>query len=250
MISRWKAFTYHLTISASIAIGVSALVLMLWYTPPFFAAIGGQKILVILLLIDVVLGPLITLIIFNSNKSRRELTFDLSIIAFVQTLALIYGMSVMFQGRPVYAVFVNDTFILVRAVEISDSDLAQSQYPDFKSLPLTGPIYVYSEMPTDRSKLSDLESYLLDDKDLPYSPQYYKPYTDHSNKAGHAAKPMSVLIKMNGDRVTEINDAIQHSGRAETDLGFLPLRAQENDLTVMVNKSDGKVLAILQMRPW
>lgn len=250
MMSRWKAFTYHISISATIAVAVSALILMLWYTPPFFEAVGGQKILILLLLIDVTLGPLITLIIFNTKKSRKELTIDLSIIAVVQVLALIYGMSVIFQGRPVYVVFIKDSFTLVSAVDISDTDLAKSKHPDFNSLPLTGPVYAYSEMPTDSSERSDLVLKLLHGKDLPCFPQYYKPYAENSHIAARAAKPMSELIKLNGDRAPEIKDAIQGSGRAESELGFLPLRAKEKDITVIVGKSDGKILDILQMRPW
>lgn len=250
MMTRWKAFSYHITISASIAAGVSALILMLWYTPPFFSAVGGQKILIILLLIDVTLGPLITLIIFNPRKSRKELTFDLSIIAIIQALALVYGMSVIFQARPVYVVFIKDSFTLVTAVEISDTDLAKSQHPDFRSLPLAGPVYAFSEMPKNTNERNDLVSNLLQGKDLPCFPQYYKPYSENSYIVGQAAKSTGELKKLNPDHIAEINDAIKDSGKPEDELGFLPLQAKENELAVLVGKKDGKVLSILPLRPW
>jgi len=248
--TRWKAFTIHLTISATIAVGVSALMLMLWYTPSFFAAAGGKKLLLLLLGVDVTLGPLITLIIFNITKSRKELVFDLSIIAVIQFAALFYGMSVMFQSRPVYVVFNKDTFSLVTANQISDEDLAQSRDADFKSLPMTGPVYVFAEMPTTKEEIEDVETFTFFGKGLHYFPQYFKPYAEPMLLAGQAAKPLTDLRKLNEARITEINQVIQSSGRTEADLGFLPLRGERMNLVVLLGKSDGKVLKILQMKPF
>ncbi|MEO7623365.1 MAG: hypothetical protein ABIS30_09905, partial [Gallionella sp.] len=61
--SRWKAGLIHLTISATIAAVVLALMLLVWYPQPLFAAVGGQQVLMILLGVDLSLGPLATLIV-------------------------------------------------------------------------------------------------------------------------------------------------------------------------------------------
>lgn len=248
--SRWKASSIHLAISASIALAVLALMLLVWYPHPIFAAVGGEQVLLILLAVDVTLGPFITLLIFNTKKSRRALTFDLSVIAILQLTALIYGMSVVFQARPVYMVFSKDSFDLVTAHMLSEEDLAKVKYPDYKSLPLTGPVYVYSEMPTDIKERNELVLSAFSGKDLPQYPQYYRPYAEHMTAAGKAAKPLAELRKLNPERAAEIDDAIRASGRNETDLGFLPLRAKYRSLTVLVGKSDGKVLAMLTLNPW
>jgi len=42
--SRWKASLIHLTISAVVATAVLALMLLLWYPYPLFAAVGGQQV--------------------------------------------------------------------------------------------------------------------------------------------------------------------------------------------------------------
>jgi len=68
--------------------------------------------------------------------------------------------------------------------------------------------------------------------------------------AGRAARPLPELRKLNPDRAAEIDDAIRTSGRNEADPGYLPLRAKYRSLVVLVGKSDGKVLTMLQMRPW
>jgi hypothetical protein len=59
------------------------------------------------------LGPLITLIIFDTKKPR--LKYDLATIAVLQVAALAYGSYIMFEARPVYTVFVGNQFQTVPA---------------------------------------------------------------------------------------------------------------------------------------
>jgi hypothetical protein len=248
--TRWKASLIHITISAAIGTVVLALMLLLWYPYPLFEAVGGQQVLMILLGVDVSLGPLVTLIIFNTKKSRKALTFDLSVIATLQAAALLYGLSVVYHARPVFVVFSNNSFDLVTANMLSDDDIAKARNPYYRSLPLTGPVYVYSEMPTDIKERNEVVLGAFSGKDLPQFPQYYMPYDEHKSAAGRTAKPMAELRKLNPDRTADIDDAIHKSGRSETDLGYSPMRAKYQDQAVLVGKSDGQVLAVLRMRPW
>src|SRR4249919_365709 len=111
--SRWQASGLHLIISAAIAGAVIALMLSLWYPGPLFEAAGGNDLLVILIGVDVVVGPLITLVIFRSGKPG--LKFDLSVIAALQIAALLYGMHAVFLARPAFIVFVRDQFQVASA---------------------------------------------------------------------------------------------------------------------------------------
>ena len=248
--SRLKAFSVHLAISAAIAASVIGLMLLLWYRPPFFSALGGQHVLMILLGVDVVLGPVFTLMIFNPGKSRRALTFDLYVIAILQAAALVYGTSVMFHARPVFVVFSKDSFDLVTANMLSKEDLAKAKNPNYRSLPLTGPIYVYSELPTDIQERNEVVLGAFSGKDLPQFPQYYLPYKEHMVAAGEAARPVAELKKLNPEHIADIDDAIRASGRTEPEIGFVPMRAKYRDETVLVGKSDGNILGLLPMKPW
>jgi len=249
-VSRLKAFSIHLIISAAIAASVIALMLLLWYKPPFFSALGGKHILLILLGVDVTIGPLITLIIFNHLKSRKALTFDLSVIAILQATALIYGMSVLFHARPVFVVFSEGSFDLITANMLSQQDIAQAKDPAYRTLPLTGPVYVYSKMPRDIKESNEVFLGLMSGKDLPQFPQYYTPYNEHGPVEGQAAKPIAELKQLNPGLVAEIDRSVQASGRVESDVGFVPLRAKFQDQAVLLGISDGKVLALLEVNPW
>ena len=248
--TRWKAALIHLSLSAIIAAAVLALMLLVWYPYPLFAAVGGQQVLLILLGVDVTLGPLITLTIFNTKKSRKVLTFDLSVIAILQTAALIYGMSVVFQARPVYVAFSKDSFDLVTANMLSNEDIAKARYPDYRSLPLTGPVYVYAEMPADIKERNEVVLGALSGKDLAQFPQYYLPFDTHSAAAGKAAKPLAELKEIYPERSAEIENAVRSSGLSEADVGYVPLRAKHQNLSVLVGKADGKVVKILRIDPW
>lgn len=248
--SRLKAFLIHLAISAAIALLVVLVMLMLWYRPPFFSALGGHKVLLILLGVDIILGPMFTLMIFNPRKSRRALSFDLTVIAMLQAVALAYGMATIFHARPVFVAFSKGSFDLVTANMLSDADIAKAKFPGFRSLPLTGPVYVYSEMPTNVREKNEVVLGAFSGKDLPQFPQYYVPYEQHMAAAGLAARPIDELRKLNPGQLPDIDEAVRSAQRAESDVGFVPLRAKYQDQAVLLGKSDGKILGILPMRPW
>jgi hypothetical protein len=78
-VSRYKAAAIHLGLSALVAVVLVALMLTLWYPSPYFAAMGGGKLLFLIVSIDIVVGPIITLIIFNPKK--KSLKMDLFVVA-------------------------------------------------------------------------------------------------------------------------------------------------------------------------
>ena len=152
-LNRWKASAIHLALSAAIGATVVALMLALWYPRPYFAAMGGAMLLVLLIGVDVVIGPLITLIIFDPKK--KSLRFDLAVIALLQLAALVYGCSVMFTARPVYSVFVVDRFEVIAANAI-DEESREKAVPEFRALSLAGPKVVGAREPRDPKWMSDI----------------------------------------------------------------------------------------------
>jgi hypothetical protein len=246
--TRWKASAIHLAISTSIAVIALTLMLLLWFAPPFFSAAGWRQVLLIMLV--AILGPLITLIIFNTQKSRRALTFDLMVIGVLQFSALIFGASVMFHARPVFVVFIKDSFDMVVANQLSGEDISKAKDANYRTLPLTGPVYVYSELPGDIKERNEIVFAAFSGKDLPLFPRYYQPYAAHESEVGLAAKPIAELRKLNPNRIAEIDQAIKQGGWVESDIGFVPLRSKFEEMAVVVSKRDGRRLKVLPMAPW
>jgi hypothetical protein len=131
--NRWQASGIHLGISATIAAVVLSVLYLLWYPSTYFTAMGGEQLAFLVVGVDVVIGPLITLIIFKAGK--KGLKFDLAVIALLQSAALTYGALVAAEARPVYTVFVVDRFEVVAANALDPAELAKVERKEFKSLP-------------------------------------------------------------------------------------------------------------------
>ena len=107
-ISKLHAFLIHLAGSALVVGALCAIIFFVWYPAPYFAAKGASGVLRVLIGVDLILGPTLTLILFRPRKPG--LVFDLSIIATIQLAALVFGTTVIYQERPYYAVFAVDRF--------------------------------------------------------------------------------------------------------------------------------------------
>ena len=112
----FKAALIHLGLSAIVSIVIVYLVFGLWYAPPWASALGVTDIFVIILAVDLCLGPLLTAVVYKEGKA--SLRFDLTVIVCLQVVALAYGMYTVASSRPAYLVFSKDRFDLVQASEV------------------------------------------------------------------------------------------------------------------------------------
>ena len=247
-LNRWKAFALHLALSAAIAGMVVTLMLVVWYPPPYFAAMGGDALILILIGVDVVIGPLITLIIFDPKK--KGLRFDLAVIAALQLAALAYGGSVMFQARPVYNVFVTDRFEVVAANAVDTESLAKADV-EFRRLPLTGPKVIAARQPDDPQRLAQIVlSAMNGGPDLANLADLYVPYAQFRLDAAKRARPLPELAKRQPQDAATIRAFVTASGRAEDTVGFLPMKARAKDMAVVVDNKTGEIVGFLPVHPW
>lgn len=242
-VTRWKASGLHLLISVAIAAGALALMLLVWYPHPLFKAAGGDDLLLILVGVDVIIGPLITLIIFKPGKPG--LKFDLAAIGVLQLAALLYGVSIVFLARPAYLVFVKDRFEVVTAVELQPENLAQATLEQFRSVPVTGPVWVYGEFPQDPQERKRLVELALAGLDLQHFPRYYRPYDAH--RADILARAQSVeRTRATEPRAGAVIDAwLAASGTPEASVRYVDLRAPRYWVGVLVDAKTAEPVKML-----
>lgn len=248
-ISRWQAAGIHFGISACVILGLAGLLSMTWYPPDYAWAVGGLSLIGILAGIDVCLGPLLTLIVWDIRKPG--LRFDVAVIALCQVLALGYGLHAIFIARPVYMVFAKDRFELVSAVDIPEGELEKAKLEEFKSLPLTGPQIIGvigPENPQDREKI--LFSSISGGADLPQLPEYYVPYSQVIPSVLQRLHPLDQLLVKNMEARNAVSVLLLKHGLSLAQVKYLPLRAKKHDQTVLVSASDGRVLGIINIDPW
>jgi hypothetical protein len=221
---------------------------VVWYPRQYFTAMGGDTLILILIGVDVVVGPLITLIIFDPKK--KGLRFDLTVIAAMQLAALAYGGSVMFEARPVYNVFVVDRFEVIAANAV-DAESRAKAGAEFRSLPLTGPRIIAARQPDDAKRQADIVlSAMNGGPDLANLPELYVPYEQFRQDAAKSARPLADLAKRQPQDADAIRAFVAASGRAEDALGFLPMKARNKDMAVIVDRASGEVAGILPIHPW
>jgi len=244
--SRFRAAAIHLMISAFIAAAVIALMLAVWYPPSLFDAMGGKKLLVLIIGIDVAVGPLITLIIFDTRK--KELAFDLAVIAALQFTALSYGIYAMHSGRPVFVVFTEDRFVVVSAAEVDEETLSQAP-AEFRTLPENGPIVVAADMPGDMRQRMILFFTGLSGIGVQNLPKYYVSYEERLAEVRAASRPLQRLSNLRAEDEIQLVQAAARSRQPLESMRYLPLRTRYATLTALVDGASGRFLFILPIDP-
>lgn len=112
-LNRYQATLIHISISLVIFIALLLCITQIWYPGILFDTGNGWKAIGIIIGIDLILGPLLTLLVFNPQK--KSLKFDLTVIALVQTAALFYGTWTIQQTRPIAIAFINTHFVTIFA---------------------------------------------------------------------------------------------------------------------------------------
>src|SRR5258707_1853780 len=115
---RLKAFSLHLLSSATALTLILGSLYFGWYRWPGWHLANVTTVVLVMVCVDVVLGPTLTFIIANQQKSRSELTRDIGIIVVVQLCALTYGSVSLWNGRPLYYAFSENVLQVVQAYDI------------------------------------------------------------------------------------------------------------------------------------
>ncbi|MFN0317911.1 MAG: TfpX/TfpZ family type IV pilin accessory protein [Burkholderiales bacterium] len=243
--TRYKAAAAHLLICTLVATSVVALLWYFWFPGLFFEASGGRELLLILVGVDVIAGPLLTLIVFDANK--KGIKFDMMFIASLQIAALAYGLHIMYVARPVYIVYNSDRFDVVTADQIKPEDMEKAKDPELRLLPLTGPRLMAAPRPTDPEENETLKSLELNGKDVAHMPQYYVEYTDPvaRKQALKYTKPVSALDKTSAGLERKLQEIATRRGTTQDNLVYLPVYAIRGDLAAILEKQSGDLLEIV-----
>ena len=246
----WKlralASTAHLSISLLIAAMAFALVYFVWFPREYWLMAGGRELFFLIVSVDVVLGPLITLAIFNPAKGLGRLRFDLAAICFLQLAALCYGLWTVSAARPSYMVYNVDRFSLVTAIALDEKDQALAERAEFKSAPWTGPMLVGSRSAKPDEKLQ-LVSDALAGKDVELQPKFWVPYAESRDGLTAHIKPLAKLIEKSPEAKRAIvSDALARLQRKPDELGWLPVIAR-GDWVVLLDLKTQQPLSYLPL---
>ena len=242
----FHVFVIHSFITIFILFLFLYLMLYWWYPPPYFELEGGWDVLGILVGANVILGPLLTLIVFKRDKPG--LFFDLSIIACLQIAALAYGGNIIYKERPIFIVFAVDRFTLVSTNDIQMEYLIDSSLGKNNS---RGPIPVYTAIPEDNKKKNDLllQTLLYGANDLEFRAEYYEPLLPHLKKVILRGREISKYYTHDKNK-SKVDLFLANNSLSIKDLSFFPVVGKKKDMLIAINSKTGEIKGAINIDPW
>ena len=229
-----KASALHLIITLVVVASSAALVFLLWFPYPYQHLAGGQELFFLVVAVDVVCGPLLTVVVFNRAKPQREQIRDLALIVLIQFVALVYGISTVWQVRPLFLVMEVDRFKVINAADVDAVDL-RNLPTTLKPSVFSGPQSVALRPPTD---LQERNKVLLESvqggRDYAERPEFYLPY-DSANalRTLQRAKPLIVFLQKQPDQATAAQRLAAERKADISQWMYLPVVARQDWVAVL-----------------
>ncbi|MBX3653803.1 MAG: pilus assembly protein [Ramlibacter sp.] len=243
---RLRASGIHLCISLAIATLAALLVFGFWFPYPYREISGGRDLFLIVVTVDVVLGPLITLTIFNRAKPWTELRRDLGVVGVIQLAGLLYGLWTVALARPVHLVFEIDRFRVIHAVDVP-AELLDRAPKELQRLPILGPTEIGLRPFRDSREQADATMIALRGIPLGALPDLWQRYSLSRTAVLAAAKPVALLKTRFPARASEIEAVLKSAGRQAGSTSFLPMAGRKSYWTAFVDPVTAEVVAFMPL---
>jgi hypothetical protein len=246
-VSKSRAFVVHLSASAVVVGTLCAIIFVLWHPAPYFTAKGASDVLRVLIGVDLVLGPALTLILFKPRKPR--LLFDLSVIVVIQLAALIYGTTVIYEERPYYSVFAVDRF---EVLAYGDADSSLIENEELRRKPFVGPILAVASLPEDPVTFQRLlqETVSEGKPDIEHRPEFWSPYASRSADVLARARALADLAEEKPAAQEEVSRLTESLNLDIAELGYLPLVGKDRSFVVVIDSETAGLVDIIDVNPW
>lgn len=246
---RLRASGIHLGASFAAAGLAALLVFGLWYPYPYREISGGRHLFVLLVLVDVVVGPLITLAVFDRRKRWGKLRRDLATVAALQVVALGYGLWTVAVARPVHLVFEVDRFRVVHAIDVPQ-ELLGRQPAQVQALPWSGPTLLAARPFRNASEGVGTVLAAMNGTDIGVRPDFWEPYEVAKPRVRGAAKPVRQLKARFPDRAADMDATLKAAGHNPDAIAYLPVVSRNAFWTAFVDPATAEVVAFFQLDPF
>ena len=242
--SKIRAFAIHIAISAVVFTAVILVVLALWFPVPYFRIDGGLAMIALAAAVDLVIGPLITLLVYRPH--RRDNAINFAVIAFLQSAALTWGVHVLYSQRPIYAAYVGGP---VRTFFPVTEPLIRSTPPaaELRARLNGHPPLVFIPLASDPAQARGmLMSALMGGPSLLSSTHLWLPVEGRALAAiVDEARDRAALEALAADAGGLIDEFLAERGARFEDFAFVPLRGRYSSALLALRKRDGTVAGVI-----
>jgi hypothetical protein len=246
---RLKAFGLHLLGSASALSLILGALYFGWYRWPGWHLTDVTGVVIVLVGVDVVLGPLMTFIIASESKPRRELVRDISIIVAVQLAALAYGTMSLWNGRPLYYAYSETVLQLVQAYDIDAEEAAagRRQNPEFAPHWYSLPRWIWAPLPQDSDTRQKMVlSAITGGDDVISMPQYFKPWEQGVPVLRKQLKKVDDVAYFAASEKKKLKERMRVAGFDPEQLNSIPLTGRGHPLLAVFDPTSMKLTAIFK----
>ena len=246
---RFKAFGLHLACSAALLTLIVGSLYFGWYRWPGWYLAQASHAVAVMVAVDLVIGPLITLLIASPKKPMRELGRDISVIALIQLTALGYGSVTLWQGRPLYYAYSGDCLSVVQAFDIDADSLktARAQksalVPHWYSLPR----WIYAPLPQDPQKSEKIvASAVMGGADVVAMPEFYRPWNAGLQDLHAQLKKPDDIRYFSRAEKARLKERMRASGLAIDEADALALTGRGRPVLAVVDPASHQIKAIIK----
>jgi hypothetical protein len=239
-----KAMGWHFVGSLLVAFIVAAMVFGVWFPYPYRQLAGGTELFFIVMGVDIVCGPLLTLVLFNPAKPKRELLLDLSLVVVLQLAALAYGIWTVHQARPLYLVHEVDRFKVIALADVDTAELPklpEALQPQLFKGPQTVGLREASKEEREKVMFESVQG----GRDYGERPGFYVAYdAAQAAKTYAKAKPLENFAKKHPSKQAEIDKLQAQAGADAKQLRYLPIIARQDWVAVL--SAQGAIVGYMQ----
>ena len=246
LIPKLKACSLHLLISVLIGLLAAFFVFSTWYPAPYAQLSGGLKLFFMILGVDIILGPLLTFIVFNPKKPKKEKLFEFVVIATIQASGLFYGGWTIFQARPAYTVFEYDRFRIIHTTDIPE-DLSNSISSEFKKGLFEKPKWLALRPLTANEQFDLTISAASGGPAVSALPHLWIPYTKGAEAILKSAQPYADLATRFPERKQDLDALINKYNINASQISYLPIQGREDVWTVLLDSNNAQSIAFIDI---
>ena len=246
---RLRAAGIHLGASLAMAALAALLVFGLWYPYPYRDISGGRELFLLVVGVDVIIGPLITLAVFDRRKPWSELRRDLAVVVLLQLAALAYGVWSVAVARPVHLVFELDRLRVVHAVDIPE-ELLGREPAGVQAMPWRGPTLLAVRPFRNLDENLEATMQALKGVQIGARPELWEPYPAARPRVLQVARPVSQLKARFPARSADIDAALKAAGRNPDTTAYLPMVGRKAFWTAFVDPVTADVVGFLPLDPF
>ena len=240
-ISRKQAFLTHISISLCIFFILAYLIVFQWYPSFYFEHDGGDRGLLTIFVVDVILGPGLTLLVFKQGK--KGLKFDMTMILLFQVVALSWGIKSVYLSRPSATVFYHGQFAC-----LSQDDIAPEVLGRLSKNSSSGPVLALLRRPDTLVKYSDFlnKAYFANSSEIYFYGDRFEPVGENNI---HRIKSYELNVEESIEKTNQRVDISKRnwkkyktSNPVSEGLGYYPLKCRYKVGMVVFDFSQGKIV--------